>query len=88
MTQLQILGPGCSKCQCLLDRAEKAAQELGLEVTTEKIEDLGKILSFGVLRTPALAVDGEVVVVGHVPSVARLKGLLAPHAHNLKRRAS
>lgn len=88
MSKLQILGPGCSKCQCLLDRVEKAAGELELDVTTEKIEDIGKILSFGVMRTPALAIEGEVVVMGHVPSVARLKELLAGHVDYLTRRAS
>lgn len=88
MSKLQILGPGCAKCQSLLDRVEQAAQELGLEVETEKIEDIGKILSFGVVRTPALAIDGEVVVTGHVPSVATLKGFLARDANNLTRRAS
>jgi len=88
MSKLQILGPGCSKCQCLLERVEKAAGELGLEVETEKIEDIGKILSFGVMRTPALVIDGEVVVMGHVPSVAKLKEFLARDADNLTRRAS
>ena len=77
MTKLQILGPGCSNCKRLLTHVEQAAGELGLEVEIEKIEDLGKILSFGVMRTPALAVDGEVLVMGRMPAVEELKGLLA-----------
>ncbi len=76
MSKLQILGPGCSNCQRLLIHAEKAVQELGLRCEIEKIEDLDQILSFGVMRTPALALDGEVLVIGRVPAVEELKGLL------------
>lgn len=77
MSKLQILGPGCSNCKRLLTHVEKAAGELGLEYEIEKIEDLGKILSFGIMRTPALALDGEVLVMGRVPAVEEIKGLLA-----------
>lgn len=77
MSKLQILGPGCSNCKRLLTHVEEAATELGLKFEIEKIEDLEKILSFGVMRTPALAVDGEVLVMGRVPAVKELKGLLA-----------
>ena len=77
MMKLQILGTGCFNCQRLSTHAEEAARELGLEAEIEKIEDLGQILAFGVMQTPALAVDGEVVVMGRVPSVPELKGLLA-----------
>lgn len=77
MSKLQILGPGCSNCRRLLTHAEQAATELGLEFEIEKIEDLGKILAFGIMRTPALALDGEVLVMGRVPAVKELKGLLA-----------
>ena len=77
MKKLQILGTGCVNCQRLFANAEEAARELGLEAEIEKVEDLGEILSFGVMRTPALAVDGEVVVMGRVPSVPELEGLLA-----------
>ena len=77
MKKLQILGTGCFNCQRLFANAEEAARELGLEAEIEKVEDLGEILSFGVMRTPALAVDGEVVVMGRVPSVPELEGLLA-----------
>ncbi len=77
MSKLQILGTGCASCQRLLTHVEEAAADLGLEAEIEKVEDLGKILSFGVMRTPALARDGEVLVMGRVPAVEELKGLLA-----------
>ena len=77
MKKLQILGTGCSSCQRLFAHAEEAVRELGLEAELEKVEDLGQILASGVMQTPALAVDGEVVVMGRVPSIPELKGLLA-----------
>ena len=77
MKKLQILGTGCFNCQRLFAHAAEAVRELGLEAELEKVEDLGQILAFGVMQTPALAVDGEVVVMGRVPSIPELKGLLA-----------
>jgi small redox-active disulfide protein 2 len=73
---LQILGTGCPKCKLLAERAEKAAGELGRPFQLEKVTDITRILSFGVMMTPALVVDGEVKLVGKVPEVAELKTLL------------
>lgn len=77
MTTLQILGTGCANCRRLTAAAERAAAELGLDVRIEKIEDVDRILDFGVLRTPALAVNGEVRISGRVPTVAELEVLLS-----------
>lgn len=74
---IQVLGPGCPKCAKLKENAETAVKELGVEALVEKITDIGTIAAFGVLMTPALAIDGEVKVVGKVPSVEELKKLLA-----------
>ncbi len=76
-TKLQILGTGCPKCNLLTEHAERAARELGLDFELEKVTEIGRILEFGVLATPALVVDGEVRVSGHVPSTPKLKQLLA-----------
>lgn len=76
-TKLQILGTGCPKCKLLSEHAERAARELGLDYELEKITEIEKIFEFGVVATPALAVDGEIKVVGHVPSTGKLKELLA-----------
>ncbi|HNV22519.1 MAG TPA: thioredoxin family protein [Candidatus Hydrogenedentes bacterium] len=76
MKKLQILGTGCPKCQKLAETAETAARELGLEYEVEKVKDIDKIMAFGVMMTPALAVDGEVKVSGKVPSIDELKKLL------------
>jgi small redox-active disulfide protein 2 len=74
--KLQILGTGCPKCRHLTAATEEAAKNLGLEYELEKVEDIDSIVAFGVLRTPALAVDGTVKVSGRVPSVADLERLL------------
>ena len=75
--KIQILGPGCYNCRLLTEKTEKAARELGLEYEIEKVEEFDKILSFGVMATPALVVDGEVKLSGFVPHVAKIKELLA-----------
>jgi small redox-active disulfide protein 2 len=74
--KLQILGSGCSKCQKLAHLTEQAAAELGLNYQVEKVTDPAAIAAMGVMRTPALAVDGTVRVSGRVPSVDELKGLI------------
>jgi small redox-active disulfide protein 2 len=75
--KLQILGTGCAKCNALTQATEQAAQKLGLPYELEKITDLNRIMSFGVMMTPALVVDGKVRVSGKVLSVDEIKKLLA-----------
>jgi small redox-active disulfide protein 2 len=74
--RLDILGPGCANCQKLAANVEAAAQGLGLQYKLEKISDIAIILRYGVLSTPALAVDGEVKVQGEVPAVEELRTIL------------
>jgi len=76
MRKLQILGTGCSKCKALPEQTEKAAKGVGLDYSLEKVTDIEKIMSFGVLSTPALAVDGVVKVAGRVPGLEEIKKLL------------
>jgi small redox-active disulfide protein 2 len=76
MKKLQVLGPGCPKCLELAKRTEEAAKAAGGQYEVEKVSDLGKIMAFGVMMTPALVVDGEVKVVGQVPSVDEIKKLI------------
>ena len=76
MKKLQILGTGCAKCEKLAQNTESAAKESGLEYELEKVTDIMEIMKFGVMMTPALAVDGEVKVVGKVPSSDEIKNLL------------
>jgi len=74
--KLQILGTGCAKCNALALATETAAQTLGLNYELEKVTDLNRIMTYGVMMTPALVVDGTVKVSGKVPSVDELKKLL------------
>jgi small redox-active disulfide protein 2 len=76
MKKLQILGTGCPKCKKLAENAEKAIAEVGLDYEVEKVTDIQKIMAFGVMMTPALAIDGKIKVVGKVPSVEEIKKLL------------
>jgi small redox-active disulfide protein 2 len=74
--KLQILGTGCPKCKKLTENAEAAAKALGIEYQLEKVTEISEIMKFGVMMTPALAVDGEVKLVGKVPSVDEIKKML------------
>ena len=74
--KIQVLGTGCQKCEKLAENAAKAASELSLDCEIEKITELNQIMEFGVMLTPALAVEGEVKIVGKVPTVEALKKLL------------
>ena len=77
MKKLQILGTGCPKCKKLAETTEAAAQDLGIEYELSKVTDINDIMKFGVMMTPALAVDGDVKVVGKVPSADEIKEFLA-----------
>lgn len=74
--EIKILGSGCSSCNDLLKRTEKAVEELGLEANFEKVTDMVQIMSFGVMKTPALVVNGKVKASGRVPSIEDIKDLL------------
>ena len=77
MKRVQVLGPGCPRCAELLENVRRAVSELGIEAKVEKVTDTNAILELGALTTPGLAVDGQLRMVGKVPSVDELKTLLA-----------
>ena len=77
MKKLQILGTGCPKCKMLAELTENTANNLGIEYEIEKVTDINEIMKFGVMMTPALAVDGQVKVVGKMPSSDEIKKMLA-----------
>ncbi len=74
--QILVIGPGCTKCKTLAQHTEQAVKELGVTAEINKVTDLKQIMALGVMMTPALAVNGDVKVVGKVPSVAELKTML------------
>lgn len=75
--KIQILGSGCPSCHLLEANAKKAVEELGLKNTqVEHIYDIEKIIEMGVMMTPALAVEGKILIAGKIPSVEEIKKLL------------
>jgi small redox-active disulfide protein 2 len=77
MKKIQVLGTGCPKCKKLAEHADAAAKALGIEYSLEKVTQINDIMQMGVMVTPALAIDGVVKVVGKVPSVDEIKGMLS-----------
>ena len=77
---IQVLGPGCKRCAALHETTIAAAGQLGIDTPVEKIHDYAEMARLGVMSTPALAVDGRVLMAGTVPSVDQVKALLATAA--------
>jgi small redox-active disulfide protein 2 len=76
-TEIRVLGPGCDRCQKLYENTTEAVAEIGLDAHVEKVDDITEIARRGILSTPALVVDDELVVAGRVPSVTQLRELLS-----------
>lgn len=74
--KIEVLGTGCPKCQATLRNVEQALRELGIQAEIVKVTDVTEIVARGVMMTPALAINGEIKVSGHVPSVEEIKQLL------------
>ena len=77
---IKILGSGCANCVRLEANTKQALSTLGMEATVEKVTDFGDIASYGVMKTPGLVVDEQVLVSGRVPDAAEIAKLLAPTA--------
>ena len=75
---IKILGSGCANCVNLEKATRKAVAELGIDATFEKVTDYADIASYGIMRTPGLVVDEQVLLAGRVPTAAQVKELLAP----------
>ncbi len=73
---IKILGTGCPKCKKLEEKTRQAVNELGIEANIEKVEDIMKIMEYGVMATPGLVIDGKVVFSGRLPSSKELNDLL------------
>ena len=74
--KIEILGTGCPKCKATEKIVKQVVEELKADVEIVKIEDLQEIVNRGVMMTPAVVVDGEVKIIGHVPSADEIKKLL------------
>lgn len=76
MKNIKVLGTGCANCKTTLKLIEDAAREKGVTVELEKVEDLPSIMSYSVMSTPGVVVDGKVVHAGGVPSRDKIAGWL------------
>ncbi len=74
--EIKVLGTGCKKCKTLEAVTKQAVEELQLEATVEKVEDIQQIMSYGIMQTPGLVVDGKVVLSGQLPDITLMKGIL------------
>ncbi|MEX2653217.1 MAG: thioredoxin family protein [Acidimicrobiia bacterium] len=78
--KIEVLGSGCANCKALEAATGQALAQLGMDDPVEKVTDFPTIVSYGVMSTPALALDGEVKVAGRLPTVEELKRLLSEHS--------
>jgi small redox-active disulfide protein 2 len=74
--EIKVLGTGCARCKSLENLTRQAAEELKLNAEIEKVEDIQRIMEYGILHTPGLVIDGKVVLSGQIPKMNELKELL------------
>lgn len=74
--EIKVLGTGCPSCKALEEATRKAVMEMGIDTQITKVEDMAEILNYGIMTTPALVVDGKIVLKGRVASVEEIKKLL------------
>lgn len=80
--EIKVLGTGCAKCKTLEKSTIEALSQSGIDATVTKVEDFIEIMKLGVMTTPALVVDGNVLVKGRVPSVAEISQMLINYIQN------
>ncbi len=73
--KLEILGPGCKRCQILAENTRAAVAELGIDAEVVKVEDMQAIMAYGVMSTPALVIDGQVRLAGHIATARQIQEL-------------
>ena len=75
--KIEVLGTGCAKCKRLFDNVQAAVKDLGIATEVVKVEDINAIATSGVMMTPALIINGEIVTEGRVPDVNEIKSLVS-----------
>jgi small redox-active disulfide protein 2 len=74
--EIKVLGTGCPKCKALEKTVINSLAELDVEANVSKVEDIMEIMEYGVMRTPALVINGKVVLSGYVPDTKEIKNLI------------
>ena len=75
--EIKVLGPGCQKCKCLAKLVQETVQEMQLDATITKVEDIMEIMQYNIIATPALVINGKVVLKGVLPSKVQLQTILS-----------
>lgn len=78
--KIEVLGTGCAKCKSLMAEAQKAVDQSGTPMVISKIEDIEKIMGYGVMQTPALVIDGKIKSMGRIPLAAEIYAWINPPA--------
>lgn len=77
MKDIKVLGPGCSNCKATIKLIEQVAQEKGVAVTLQKIEEMRDIVGYGIMSTPGVVIDGKVVHAGGIPGRDKIEQWLS-----------
>lgn len=78
---IKVLGPGCNNCKVLFSIAREAVAALRIDATIDKVEDFPSIVAYGVLRTPALVINEQLVIAGRVPTPEHMRELITAAQH-------
>ena len=73
MKRIEVLGPGCRNCEVTYNVIREAARQVGVEVEMQKVTDIARIVAYGVMHTPGVAIDGKVVHMGGIPGPDRVR---------------
>jgi small redox-active disulfide protein 2 len=77
MKNVKVLGPGCANCKATHKLVEEVARAKGVEIALEKVEDIAQIMTYGILSTPGVVIDGQVVHAGGIPDRKKVEGWFA-----------
>lgn len=75
--RIEVFGTGCPKCDALEESVRRALAELGIEAEVVKVKSIDEMVGRGLMSTPALAIDGKLILAGRVPPAAELRGIIA-----------
>jgi len=82
MMHIKVLGPGCQRCKALDKLTREVVEAIGVDATVSKVEEILEIMKYGILSTPAIVINEEVVLKGYVPEFSELREIILKHVNN------